>query len=153
MYLPRVTVILTACVFALICTLQGALATEPVRVPHSQQWTMHSAYTGRAHEVFVAIPESPPPPDGYTVIYVLDGNSMFLTTVEAVRAYARRRDAAVQAHALVVGIGYPEGVDIAAARAFDLTPDVVEPRSRHPSGGAEAMMAPPGSRSIPSARR
>jgi len=141
MHPPRVPAILAACVLVLICAWQGAFATDAVRVPHSRQWTLHSAYTGRAHEVFVAIPDAPAPSGGYTVIYVLDGNSMFLTTVDAVRAYARRRDAAVQAHALVVGIGYPEGVDIAAARAFDLTAKVDEPRSRHPSGGSEALMA------------
>jgi len=137
----RVSSFLAVCLFALVCLWQSALAGESVQIPHSRQWAMHSVHTGRVHEIFVAVPDAPAPAEGYTVIYVLDGNSMFLTTVDAVRAYSRRRDAAAQAHALVVGIGYPDGVDIAAARGFDLTPDVNEPRSRYPTGGAEALMA------------
>jgi len=142
---PRLTSIIAGCVLALLCLLgQNACAIESapqaVHVPHSRQWTMHSAYTGRAHEIFVALPDGPAPPEGFTTIYVLDGNSMFLTATEAVRAYSRRRDADAAVRAIVVGIGYPQGVEIASARAFDLTPDVTEPRTHHPSGGAEAFM-------------
>lgn len=114
-------------------------ATE-VRLPQSRQWTMRSR-TGRDYEIFVAVPEGEPPPGGFATLYVLDGNAMFLTTAEAVRAYARRRDRERDLRAIVVGIGYPEGVDVAAARTLDMTPDVPEPRARQATGGAEAFLA------------
>lgn len=115
-------------------------AAAGVTLPHSRQWTMHAAGNGRDYEIFVAEPEGPPPEGGYATIYVLDGNAMFLTTAEAVRAYSRRPGPGHDKHVLVVGIGYPEGTDVAAARTFDLTPAADEPRSRHPSGGADAFL-------------
>lgn len=111
-----------------------------VRLPQSREWTMRATGSGREYRIFVALPDGPEPEDGYTTIYVLDGNAMFLTTAEAVRAYARRRDPERDLRAIVVGIGYPDGVDVGTARAFDLTPDVHEPRSRNPSGGADAFL-------------
>ena len=70
--------------------------------------------------------------------YLLDGDHTFLTAVEAARAYARRRDDRGATPALVVGIGYPPGTDLTAARTFDLTP----PKKGHalPTGGASAFM-------------
>lgn len=118
----------------------NASQSPEVRLPHSRQWMLQSSASGRAYQVSVAVPDGPAPDEGYAVIYVLDGNSMFLTTVETVRAHARRRDAGSDKRAIVVGIGYPEGVDIAAARTLDLTPDAHEPRNRHPSGGADAFL-------------
>lgn len=118
----------------------GDTAAE-VRLPQSRQWTQRATGSGREYAIFVAVPEGPAPEGGYATIYVLDGNAMFLTAAEAVRAYARRRDAERDTRAIVVGIGYPDGVDIAAARTFDMTPAVQEPRSRHPGGGADAFLA------------
>src|SRR3546814_5731607 len=76
---------------------------------------------------------------GYRVIYVLDANAMFLTTVETVRSYQRRPDIASDPGALVVGIGYPPGSDILARRTWDLTMPVDEKRSRAPTGGAKEL--------------
>jgi len=130
----------------LLLACGGVFAQTPhadaraVSLPNSQQWIMHSQGNGREYAIFVALPEAPAPAEGYPVMYILDANTMFLTAVEAVRSYSRRRDAGANMHAIVVGIGYPEGVDISAARAFDLTPDVEEPRARHPAGGADAFL-------------
>src|SRR3546814_17787603 len=85
----------------------------------------------------VAWPDYPPPENGYRVIYVLDANAMFLTTVETVRSYQRRPDIASDPGALVVGIGYPPGSAILARRTWDLTMPVDEPRARAPTGGAK----------------
>lgn len=67
----------------------------------------------------------------------LDANAMFLTTVEAVRAHARRRDVGADPGALVVGIGDPPGADVGARRTRDLTVPVAGPRAVAPTGGAE----------------
>lgn len=115
-------------------------ATAEVRLPQSRQWTQRAAGSGREYAIFVAVPDGPAPEGGYATIYVLDGNAMFLTAAEAVRAYARRRDPERDTRAIVVGIGYPDGVDVPAARTFDLTGALQESRSRHPTGGADAFL-------------
>ena len=120
---------------------QVAAQVAEVRLPQSRQWTQRATGSGREYAVFVAIPDGPAPAGGYATIYVLDGNALFLTAAEAVRAYARRRDPERDTRAIVVGIGYPDGVDIPAARTFDMTPPVQEPRSRYPAGGADAFLA------------
>jgi len=119
--------------------LANSTDAHAVRLPDSRQWTMHAQGNGRDYEIFIALPDGIAPENGYLVIYILDANRMFLTAVEAVRSYSRRHDAGASLGALVVGIGYPEGVDISAARSFDLTPAVNEPRNRHRLGGADAF--------------
>ncbi len=52
-------------------------------LPDTLQWDLHSSQ-GSAYRVFLYRPPGPPPANGYPVLYVLDGNAMFLTAVEAV---------------------------------------------------------------------
>lgn len=117
-----------------------SVLTAGVSLPGSQQWTMRASGSGREYAIFVAVPDGPPPVGGYASIYVLDGNTMFFTAAEAVRAYARRRDAERETRALVIGIGYPDGTDVASARGFDFTPDLRDPRLKGPSGGAASFL-------------
>ncbi len=105
----------------------------PVTVPRSERFDMTSG--GRTYRISVALPERPPGPEGHPTLYVLDAHSMFFTAVDVVRAWARRPRGSVDA--IVVGIGYPEGVDVEAARAHDLTP---EP----PKGSAPPAFMRPG---------
>lgn len=131
----------------------AAAEREPYVLPGAEQRLLTASGSGRQYQVFIATPPQPPPADGYPVIYVLDGNAMFLTVVEAVRAYARRRDDGSRMSALVVGIGYPPGTDVSEARTYDLTSpsDAAVPverppsrrgeaRPRHPTGGAPAFL-------------
>lgn len=123
----------------------------PVVLPASEQWDMTAQANGQQYRIFVAAPERPAPASGYRVLYVMDGNAMFLTAVEALRARGgdRRRgqtpdgEKEVQEmQTVVVGIGYPPGTDIALARARDLSlPGVSEPRVRGASGGSDAFLA------------
>lgn len=107
----------------------------------AQQLDMRSA-SGRTYRVFISVPDKPAPDAGYGVLYVLDGNAMFLTAVEAVRAMERRPDVPRDIATIVVGIGYPDGADVGVERTYDLTP----PGSGHPrikaaSGGADQFLA------------
>lgn len=98
------------------------LPGQPVQIPNSRQWDVKSATTGRTYRVFVAWPlVGKPARQGYPVVYVLDGNSMFATVVEQ-----SRREALVGElkPAVIVGIGYPTddpGV-IERERIYDLSP-------------------------------
>lgn len=74
----------------------------PVIVPASRRIEITSSVNGRRYTAFVALPltAAPPPPAGYPVLYVLDGNQLFGTAVDAARTF-------VHSGIVVVGIGYP----------------------------------------------
>lgn len=114
--------------------------SAPLTVRGVQQIDLEASGSGRAYRVFVAVPDKPAPAGGYAVLYVLDGNAMFLTALEAVRAFERRPDVPRDLATVVVGIGYPEGTDIAVARTLDLTPAGGHPRIKAPGGGADDFL-------------
>ncbi len=74
-----------------------------VTVPKSHQIDFRSVTTGRDYRLMVAMPEAPPPPAGYPVVYVIDGGLYFATAVETMRLQARN----FIKPAIIVGIGYP----------------------------------------------
>lgn len=100
--------------------MSAAMTGSAPVVPRSEAWTVASDVTGRRYQVFAAWPDAPAPEAGYAVFYVLDANRIFATVVETIRGYERRHPGG--SPAVVVGIGYPDGVPIGPARAFDLTP-------------------------------
>ncbi|GAB1408699.1 ferri-bacillibactin esterase BesA [Thermomonas brevis] len=135
-------VLLAAALVAMTgCAWAQQPATSPLTVRGVQQMDLTAKGSGRAYRVFVAVPDKPAPEAGYPVLYVLDANNMFLTALEAVRAFERRPDMPKDIATVVVGIGYPEGTDIAVARTFDLTPaGGGNPRIKAPGGGADDFL-------------
>lgn len=121
-------------------TQKAPARASAVSLPNSEQWDLRASGSGREYRVFVAWPARPAPPAGYRVLYVMDGNAMFFTAVEAVRASERRPDSQPDALTVVVGVGYPAGVDVNVARTLDLTFPGSEPRLRAPGGGADAFL-------------
>lgn len=112
-------------------------ADRPVALDGSQQWDMRSVL-GNDYRIFVSVPKGDAPVSGWPVLYVLDANEMFLTAVETVRAFEHRPDVDHgRPGTVVVGIGYPPGVNISSARTRDLTPVAsTDPRVRG-GGGAD----------------
>ncbi|WP_186774999.1 alpha/beta hydrolase [Allorhodopirellula solitaria] len=87
----------------------------------------------RSYRIFISVPGPEPPPGGYSVTYVLDGNAYFADVVRARDALAELRRTMV-----VVGIGYPiEGRIDFVRRTFDLTPPA-EQRTLPPRRGGDA---------------
>lgn len=121
----------------------GRAMAESVSLPRSEVRTLHSVATGHEHRLFIAWPETPPPPAGYPVIYLLDANAWFGTVVDAVRVLGARTEATGVAPAIVVGLGYPTDQPFDPAhRALDYTP-TVGAKSREvpgPTGGAGAFL-------------
>ncbi|WP_451977592.1 alpha/beta hydrolase [Azospirillum endophyticum] len=119
-----------------------AAAGEPVAVtlPRTVQWDMTAGGDpSRPHRIFASWPETPPPPEGWPVLYLLDGNSVFGTAAEAMRVVGGHGAAAGIPPALVVAIGYPtEKAFDQSRRARDYTP----PAAGAPSGtgGADAFL-------------
>ncbi|MDR6145786.1 putative alpha/beta superfamily hydrolase [Sphingomonas sp. SORGH_AS870] len=117
-------------------------AGPPYTLPRSVERVVH-APDGEAYRLFVAWPEAPPPPSGYPVLYVLDGEDNF-----AIAALTARRLAGAGARS---GVGEGIVVGIAAGslqrRARDYTPATPgwtipanSPGSGWPTGGAEAFL-------------
>lgn len=125
-----------------IMAVSAHVSAEPLVVPGAQQFDLTSSASKRTYRIFVGIPAKPAPADGFRVLYVMDGNAMFLTALESVRALERRPDVPKDLATVVVGIGYPDGVDTSVERTFDLTPaGSGSPRIQAPSGGGDAFLA------------
>jgi predicted alpha/beta superfamily hydrolase len=73
-----------------------------VSIAGSEIVDIRSSANGRDYRLLIALPLVPPPPQGYRVLYLLDGNRYFGSATEAVRSNLNAPDVAV------VGIGYPE---------------------------------------------
>ncbi len=91
-------------------------------LPGCAVFPQRSVVSGLAYEIFVSVPDVDPPASGFPVIYVLDGNSDFVTVSETLKRVSRRPQATGIQPSIVVGIGYPDtesyNID---RRQFDLT--------------------------------
>jgi len=74
----------------------------------------------RTYEIFVSRPPTPPPPEGFPLLVVLDGNVHFATA--AMSAYVRSAYGDI-APIVVVGVGYPaaDNNQLQARRSVDFT--------------------------------
>ena len=115
-------------------TTLNDIARHKVDIPRAEQWMMRSRAENRTYRLIVAQPEGAPPPSGYPIIYLLDGNSVFGTMAEAVRLQCRRPDKTGVVPAIIVGIGYETDGPYAPDRFYDYTP-VPTTEYRHKSDG------------------
>lgn len=121
------------------------VADEPSDYYAFERLTFDSLDGERHYRVYLGVPRKPAPPEGYPVIYMLDGNAAMdtLSDQDLAELYADNPP-------VLVGIGYevPSRHDV-VARAFDYTPPVlnadgsvdtnVEYRGR-PGGGADLFL-------------
>lgn len=121
---------------AATATLAGAPA---VTLPGTRQLDLRSHAGGRVWRVFVSLPDDPPPPGGYPVLYVLDGNALFPTAALMARAQGQRTASTGIGQGVVVGIGHPaDALYDEPARAFDYTPPPPGLSARF--GGGDAFL-------------
>jgi uncharacterized protein len=119
-----------------------------VELLDTQERTMTSA-AGKEYRIFTAIPTEQAPPQGWPVVYVLDGNAWFALMTQQSRLMARRPDKGGVIPAVIVGIGYPGNRPFhTERRTWDFTPEapvrapVPAPGGRpwSPTGGADEFM-------------
>jgi predicted alpha/beta superfamily hydrolase len=112
------------------------LGAEAV-IPMSRQIDFVSTVNGRRYRIQIAMPGSPPPANGFGVLYVLDGDGYFGTYAGAVRLRAMAHEIEP---VIVVGIGYPDAAgDLAVTlrrRQFDLTPTDADDETKAMAGSA-----------------
>ncbi|CAH2601490.1 Alpha/beta hydrolase [Rhodovastum atsumiense] len=123
---------------AALLAMGAAPVPAPVAIPRSLYWDLPVGEGG--WRVQVGWPETEPPPSGFPVLYLLDGNAHFGTAVEAIRLQARRGDVTGVRPGVIVALGYPtdDAATIMRRRQRDYTP----PAAGAPpgSGGADAFL-------------
>jgi predicted alpha/beta superfamily hydrolase len=118
-------------------------APHPITI-EGAYYDLTSTADGQAHRIYVRVPHSPAPKDGFPVIYVLDGNWYFpaMAETETLQAATGELPAAV-----IVGIGYPPtDIPITTLRSRDLSlpvdPATLPERFRaNPIGGGDRFLA------------
>lgn len=118
-----------------------AAETPAATVPGSAQWDMTAGGDpARSYRIFAAWPPTAPPPGGFPVLYLLDGNSVFGTAVDAMRVVGSRGAGMEPSPAVVIAIGYPTDRPFDPARR---TRDYTPPAAGAPAGtgGADAFLA------------
>jgi predicted alpha/beta superfamily hydrolase len=111
-------------------------------VPSTHVWEMTSD-SGEVYRIFVSYPATDAPPDGFPVLYVLDGNTVFATFAET----RRMQEYFPVGKAIIVGVGYPTDKLYDTRRLNDFTPPLRQPVPAHlrqlaqfKSGGRDAFL-------------
>jgi predicted alpha/beta superfamily hydrolase len=115
-----------AILFCGAALLAAPLQSTPAAEPRNEQpfvlnearhFNLKSQTNGRAYQIFVMAPRNAAPPEGFPVIYAVDGNAMF--PLIAANAHLLR----MNTRAVFVGIGYPGDAQFDTGRRyFDFTP-------------------------------
>lgn len=124
----------------------GLEETGAVYVPGTDSWVMEWPESGRSYRIMAAVPAEKAPPEGFPVIYLLDADSCFAMAVETLRLMTRKPHG--YDPAILIGIGYPAGMDASKERFLDYTTPAKEamlPKRGDGSpwpavGGAEAFL-------------
>lgn len=112
---------------------------QPLLLPGAQVHVVRSPFDGLPYRIFIALPEQPPPENGYPAVFLLDANATFMSTVESLRMRARRQASTGIAPAVVVGIGYDtDAVYDTERRRHDFTREKPA-RDGAPAGGAGTL--------------
>ncbi|MFT4001156.1 MAG: alpha/beta hydrolase-fold protein [Rhizobium sp.] len=116
----------------------------PLIAAGCRSFTMFSSDTHLEYRIFVYVPDEAPPPSGFPVLCVLDGNADFLMVTETVRRAGRRPSATGIPPSIVVGLGYPNASAYDPERRyFDFTrgppADATQADSRYKYGGGESF--------------
>ena len=94
-------------------------------LPETEAWDLTSS-GGETYRIFVSHPVGDPPPEGFPVLYVLDGNTIFGSFAEARRLQAVS-DPEI-GKTLIVAVGYPDGAPYDYKRRMkDFTPPFPDP--------------------------
>jgi predicted alpha/beta superfamily hydrolase len=82
--------------------------TDEISIPNSRRVDFTSRVNGQRYSIMIAMPFVPPPPNGYGVLYVIDGNFFFGSAAEVVRNWNAPQ-------VVVVAIGYPRELEYCQA--------------------------------------
>lgn len=119
---------------------------KPLLLP-AKQLDIRSESNGRLYRIYLHIPTSPPPAEGFPILYLLDGNATFPLATLLQDTMLERASAFGITPGIIVGIGYPVDTKLAPAyRTEDYTPPAPDlsstgDTSGHPQGGADRFLS------------
>ncbi|GKU78149.1 alpha/beta hydrolase [Paenibacillus sp. L3-i20] len=94
--------------------------TDEFSIPHTRHLIMRAKQTGREYRIFLWLPQTEAPEEGFPVIYALDGNASFGSLAEAMRLQGRKPHGIEPQ--VIVAIGYDSDDPIVSQqRFFDYT--------------------------------
>ncbi|MBN1249635.1 MAG: alpha/beta hydrolase, partial [Anaerolineae bacterium] len=112
---------------AQVRTATDAVSDEPVTLPDTVVRVFRSKITGQKYRIYVSLPmgysAEAAGPEGYPVVYLVDGNWHFPTTTGIARFL---RPSGELPDMIIVGIGYPtdDNAELEILRQTDLLPGV-----------------------------
>lgn len=135
--------LLTLCLYSTPAAAD-APALAPVTLRNAGELSL-TAPNGKDYRLFISLPTEAPPPEGWPVIYVLDGNAWFPQFSAQAIMMGRRPDHNGLLPAIIVGIGYPGDRDFYMDRRVpDFTPNAPEreapPEGWEAPGGADRFL-------------
>lgn len=98
------------CVLLAICAPAAGTAATPVKLARTEQWSQHSVATGQQYSIAVSLPKAvaTEPQRERPLIVVLDADYAFALARNMVEHLS---DRGRMPPAIVVGVGYPEGIE------------------------------------------
>lgn len=109
---------------------------ENFYIPNTEIWTC-SSKDNRLYKIFVYIPNTPTPQNGFPVIYLLDGNANFGSFVENIRLQTKTSAKTGIHPAVLIGIGYETTEPYSTERYLDFTFDSDQKKLPKNPQGAE----------------
>lgn len=127
--------------FVLSVALAAQLVWQPAPLEDARQTELVSAHTGHTYLIQAAALGAAPP-QGYPVLYILDGRRLFPAAVTTAATVMNNPFAETRSPVLVVGIDYADRARSLQLRSKDYTPPLPAPADeteRQKFGGAEAF--------------
>ncbi|HEY0124167.1 MAG TPA: alpha/beta hydrolase-fold protein [Rhizobium sp.] len=95
----------------------------PVTIADATFADLSFGNAGEPHRIFLYRPAKTPPPEGWPVLYLTDGNACFATAVDALKVQSAYPNGTNVCDGVVVAIGYPSDQPYdALRRSWDLSP-------------------------------
>lgn len=112
---------------------------HPTRMPLSGWLDWEDPQSGYIWRVWLQMPESPPPAEGYPALVVLDGNAIFPLAAQWSRLQQTRPAYVRGEPSIIIGIGHPgDALFDPVNRRRDYTPPA--PGVQAPEGGADHLL-------------
>ena len=93
---------------AILGSAAHAADWRPAQLPQAEETTITSAHTGRSYRIQTSTIGAAPP-EGYPVLYLLDGDNYFPYALPLARPLLNPPGDGKKQALLLVGIGYPGG--------------------------------------------
>ena len=111
---------------------------RPVTLPGAVTFDLAPRQGGEPYRIFLRVPEGEPPATGWPILYLLDGNAVFATAVDALRVQSPWPLGTGVREGVVVAVGYPTDAPYdSVRRSWDYGPPPGATYPPHRPGGPD----------------